>query len=155
MDSSTLKFFAAAGIAVAVLYVMRSERYQAFDESERSRFEGNAAYGVPTPALSPSVKKSTMLAATTQHTLSGGTAPNLLPKPKADDGFGQFAPDPGALAGKNFVDASRWVSLGAMTSRRNISRDIRDTIPIPKTNALSPWNQSTIEQQQIGKGLGC
>ena len=86
-----------------------------------------------------------------------GIAANLLPKPQpgGPGAFGQFAPNPEALAGKNFVDASRWVSLGSMTSRRNINRDIRSDIPIPKTNAISPWNQSSIDQQIVGRSLDC
>ena len=59
------------------------------------------------------------------------------------------------LSGQNFVDASRWVSLGSMSSRRNINRDIRADLPIPKSNGVSPWNQSSIEQQKAGKALDC
>jgi len=44
---------------------------------------------------------------------------DLLPKASADAGFAQFAPDPAALTGQNFVDASRWVSQGTLGTHRN------------------------------------
>jgi len=170
MDSALLKFVIVAALAFAVIYGMRSpERYQPFDESATNRFERNAAY-TPSGAAAPAQKrvwkpkpkvaaKSPLLQASTQagRPTNVGIAANLLPKPQpgGPGAFGQFAPNPEALAGKNFVDASRWVSLGSMTSRRNINRDIRSDIPIPKTNAISPWNQSSIDQQIVGRSLDC
>jgi hypothetical protein len=165
MDNATLKFVLAAALAVAILYFMRTERFAPYDESA-GMYEEHAAY---TPAgaaakrvtkvvyRKPVAKKSPLLQASLQQSrpVNTGVAANLLPKRQADDGFGQFAPDPDALTGKNFVDASRWVSLGAMTSRRNINRDLRADIPIPKNNGISPWGQSSIDQQVGGKPLDC
>ena len=169
MDNTTIKFVLILG---AVLLVMRwaskSEKFVAFNETMKSRFEGPARY-VPVGAVqhkraasktkrAPAVSHgSALLRASVPVNQPKGTgaAANLLPKPAADAGFGQFAPNPKELTGQNFVDASRWVSLGAMTSRRNINRDIRSDIPIPKNNGLSPWNQSTIEQQPSNKPLDC
>ena len=160
------KFVVALALALAVLYwSTSSERFSAYNESETNRFERNAAYtpaGAAAPAAKkpmwkPKAKRSPLLKASVQagRPTNVGIDANLLPKPQpgGPGAFGQFAPDPNALAGKNFVDASRWVSLGSMTSRRNINRDIRSDIPIPKTNGLSPWNQSSIDQQVLGRSL--
>jgi hypothetical protein len=165
MSNATLKFAVVTGLALVVLYSMRkAEKFTGYNESETNRFETNAPYAAGPAAKTAAKKikktvvsksKSALLGASTQHTVRGGADPNTLPKPKGDAGFGQFAPDPKTLTGQNFVDASRWVSLGAMTSRRNINRDLRADIPVPKNNALSPWNQSSIEQVQPGKSLDC
>ena len=99
--------------------------------------------------------KGALLKASLGQPTSCSASVNMLPKPKEDDGFGQFAPDPKVIRGKNFIDASRWVTLGTMSTRRNVSRDIRSEIPIAKNNAVSPWNQSSIDQQPEGKSLDC
>ena len=78
---------------------------------------------------------------------------NLLPKASPDAGFAQFAPDPKALTGQNFVDASRWVSLGTVGTHRNANYQLRADIPIPKNNKVSPWNNSVIEQDSYRKPL--
>ena len=171
MDNATLKLLGIFSIAVLVLYMMKkSEAFSPYNESMKSRFERNASVGpknkfpknkfpknkflkhIPTRDGSALITAASAGLGAPKGT---GTAPNLLPKPKADDGFGQFAPDPKELTGQNFVDATRWVSLGAMTSRRNINRDIRGDVPIPKNNGISPFQQSTIEQQQAGKLINC
>lgn len=155
MVNATLKFALIVALALGVVYIMRSaEKFTPYDESMTNRFEHNAPYE---PVIKPAKKSHALLRAAvpTNQPKGTGVDPNLLPKPAADDGFGQFAPDPSQLAGQNFVDASRWVSLGAMSSRRNMTRDLRADIPIPKTNAVSPWNQSSIEQQVPGKALDC
>jgi hypothetical protein len=162
MDNTTLKLIGLFAIAVLILYRMnKSEGFSPYNESIKSRFERNASVGPRKPRVyrKPLVVKETPLIAAAASGLGApkgtGAAPNLMPKPKADDGFGQFAPDPKELTGQNFVDATRWVSLGAMTSRRNINRDIRGDVPIPKNNGISPFQQSTIEQQQAGKLINC
>lgn len=153
MDNATLKFGLVAGLALAVIYFMtrRNERFEPLNETDTSRYEHNARYTPSGP------KKSSLVRACVGKTRPTGTGAsvNLLPKPAADKGFAQFAPDPDALTGQNFVDASRWVSLGAMTTKRNISRDLRADIPIPKNNGISPWSQSSIEQQRPNKPLDC
>lgn len=161
MDSTTLKLLGIFAIAVLVLYMMKkSEAFSPYNESQKSRFEKNASVGAPRILKKPiATRDGSALIAAASAGLGApkgtGTSVNTLPKPKADDGFGQFAPDPKELTGQNFVDATRWVSLGAMTSRRNINRDIRGDVPIPKNNGISPFQQSTIEQQQAGKLINC
>ena len=172
MDNGNLKFVLVAGLAFYLLTTMSrgSELFKPYESS--SAYEQNASYS-ETKAVKKAVKKATkkaakkaakgakkgrksaLLKATGAVAQPQGTSANLLPKPAADAGFGQFAPDPAMLSGQNFVDASRWVSLGSMSSRRNINRDIRAEVPIPKSNGLSPWNQSSIEQQKSGKALDC
>ena len=168
MDNGNLKFVLVAGLAFYLLTSMSrgSELFKPYESS--SAYEQNASYS-ETKAVKKAVKKATkkaakgakkgrtsaLLKATGAVAQPQGTSANLLPKPAADAGFGQFAPDPAMLSGQNFVDASRWVSLGSMSSRRNINRDIRAEVPIPKSNGLSPWNQSSIEQQKSGKALDC
>lgn len=152
MDNSALKFAVIAGIAYLVYRSMRTERYE-----DSEQIQDGAAYETvvePTRVVRPAIKRSPLL--TAEPPLQVGQSVNLLPKPSPDTDFSQFAPNPKDLAGQNFVDASRWVSLGSMSSRRNINRDLRADIPIPKNNAVSPWNQSTIEQQQpTTKPLDC
>ena len=169
MDNANLKFVLIAGLAFFVLTSMSrgSELFKPYNESFPSRHIRNAPYSAAKKAkkakkaakkrakkAKKAGRKSKLLMATTRARPQGPSA-NLLPKPAADAGFGQFAPDPAMLSGQNFVDASRWVSLGSMSSRRNINRDIRADIPIPKSNGVSPWNQSSIEQQKAGKALDC
>ena len=150
MENTTFKILGLAAVAAAILYITRkSELFTGYDESEPSRFERNA------PAADAPAAGSKLVAAAAAANGPKATSANMLPKPDADDGFGQFAPNPKELTGQNFVDATRWVSLGAMMSRRNVNRDIRGDVPIPKTNAISPWNQSSIDQQQAGKLINC
>jgi len=157
MDNATLKYLLAAAFAIGVLYMMRtSEKFQPYDESDTSEFIRNAPSGVQYPKIARKTDGSLLKAVgKAQRPMNTGVSAQLLPKPTADDGFGQFAPNPEALIGKNFVDASRWVSLGAMTTRRNINRDLRAEPAIPKTNGISPWNQSSIEQQAQRNPLDC
>jgi len=163
MDSITLKLLGILAIAVLVLYMMKkSEAFSPYNESQPSRFEKNASVEPVGPKVLKkpiATRNGSALIAAASAGLGApkgtGTSVNTLPKPKADDGFGQFAPDPKELTGQNFVDATRWVSLGAMTSRRNINRDIRGDVPIPKNNGISPFQQSTIEQQPAGKLINC
>ena len=163
MDNATLKLLGIFIIAVFVIYKMKqSEAFSPYNESMPSRFERNASVNPQNKMLKKPIATRPTGSALVSASSAGlgapkgtGTAPNLLPKPKADDGFGQFAPDPKELTGQNFVDATRWVSLGAMTSRRNINRDIRGDVPIPKNNGISPFQQSTIEQQPAGKLINC
>ena len=159
MDSPTLKLVLIAGLVIAALSILtrKSELFAAYDptddiheevvaramKAKKAKKNKNAAF-----------KPNALLKASTRSTV-GGASVNLLPKTSGDAGFAQFAPDPKMVSGQNFVDASRWVSLGAMSSRRNINRDIRTDIPIPKSNGVSPWNNSTIDQAQAGKPLDC
>jgi hypothetical protein len=153
MDTSTLKFAVIFGIAYLVMRKM---------SSSRESFEGAPYELVVNPNSSckkafRKPKKNTLLYSSVPALPCAGKSVNMLPKQPVDNNnFAQFAPNPKDLIGQNFVDASRWVSLGSMSSRRNINRDLRADIPIPKNNALSPWNQSTIEQQQpTTKPLDC
>ena len=150
MDNAALKFAVIAGIAYLIFRNMRAD-------AATEKFEG-APYEVvvdPNVSCKPKQPKKTLLDVPALPACAGKSV-NLLPKPCADADFAQFAPNPKDLAGQNFVDASRWVSLGSMSSRRNINRDLRADIPIPKNNGVSPWNQSTIEQQQpTTKPLDC
>ena len=154
MDSPTLKLVLIAGLVIAALSILsrKSELFAAYDPTSEMHEEVVAK--AVTKKTKNAAFKSNLLKASTRSTV-GGASVNLLPKASADAGFAQFAPDPKMFAGQNFVDASRWVSLGAMSSRRNINRDIRADIPIPKSNGVSPWNNSTIEQSQPGKPLDC
>lgn len=151
MDNATLKFALIAGIALFILYFYTREPYNAYNEDAFDK------YATVDAQPQPKDRKGALLTASTQMNRPSGVgqAPNLLPKPPADAGFGQFAPDPKELTGQNFVDASRWVSLGAMSTKRNISRDLRADIPIPKNNSVSPWQQSTIDMQNTNKPLDC
>ena len=154
MDNATLKFAVIAGIAFLIFRNMRAN-------ATTEKFEGAPYEVVVNPTSSCSKpkqqpKKTALLSTLPAPPACVGKSVNLLPKPCADADFAQFAPNPKDLAGQNFVDASRWVSLGSMSSRRNINRDLRADIPIPKNNGISPWNQSTIEQQQpTSKPLDC
>ncbi len=153
-----MKFLLAAVLAFGVLYIMnkRAEKYNPYDPvyDIRQPYERMTPRKPKKPVKG---KKKALLKAVKKVNcpMNTGISAQLLPKPRADDGFGQFAPNPEALIGKNFVDASRWVSLGAMTSRRNINRDLRSEPTIPKSNAISPWNQSSIEQQMVRNALDC
>lgn len=155
MDSATLKFAITATVAIALLYILgkKPERFQAYE------VEGdNAAYDPPAapPAVAKkNARKGGLLKAAkgANPAVVGSVDPNSLPKPPADDGFGAFAPGVADITGQNFVDASRYVSLGAMTTKRNLNRDLRSEIPIPKNAGVSPWLNSTIEQQPARQPL--
>jgi hypothetical protein len=160
MDSPTLKLVLIAGLVIAALSILtrKSELFAAYDPTDdiheavvaRAAMKGKKAKKNKNAAFKPNA----LLKASTRSTV-GGASVNLLPKTSGDAGFAQFAPDPKMVSGQNFVDASRWVSLGAMSSRRNISRDLRSDVAIAKSNGVSPWNNSTIDQIQAGKPLDC
>lgn len=154
MDNG-LQLLLAAGAVILIILIIRnrsSEPYAPLEEAPVTY----APAGQPAPRIiNPEETKGALLKASLGQPTSCSASANMLPKPPADDGFGQFAPDPRELAGQNFIDASRWVTLGAMSTKRNISRDIRSEIPIPKNNAVSPWNQSSIDQQVEGRPLDC
>lgn len=152
MSNAALKILIAVALAAFVaLRFMRTRQAQVDDYEE------------PEQALPPSMVET---AAAPADIVRGGsrlleavqlaasdapasTSTSLLPKPCADgDASCMFAPDPGALTGQNFVDASRWVSMGTLHSRRNANRQLRADIPIPKNNGVSPWSQSTIENNE-------
>lgn len=146
MDNSTIIVILAA---IVILYLMTRSQTQAEKFTVVDIREGQDEDEDPVPkAIDAALQQSTQLPPTI------GVSSSTLPKPSANTGFfGQFAPDPKELTGQNFVDATRWTSLGAMTSKRNISRDIRAEIPVPKNNGISPWNNSTIDQQVAGVPL--
>jgi len=155
MDNG-LHLLLAAGAVILLILIIRSrsssESYAPLEAAPVTY----APAGKPAPRIiNPEETKGALLKASLGQPTSCSASANMLPKPPADDGFGQFAPDPKELAGQNFIDASRWVTLGAMSTKRNISRDIRSEIPIPKNNAVSPWNQSSIDQQVEGRPLDC
>jgi hypothetical protein len=149
MDNATLKFLVILALAAIVLYLMTrknstTENFTVVDIREGADDDG----APPAPQLVKAIGKAA------QMPKGIGASSNTMPKPPADTGFfGQFAPDPKELAGQNFVDATRWTSLGVMTSKRNINRDLRPEIPIPKNMTISPWLQSSIDQQYAGKAL--
>jgi len=154
MDNGLQLLLAAAAIIIILLILKRrsSESYAPLAEAPVM----HAPAGKPAPRIiDPEQTKGALLKASLGQPTSCSASANMLPKPPADDGFGQFAPNPKELAGQNFIDASRWVTLGAMSTKRNMSRDIRAEIPIPKNNAVSPWNQSSIDQQEEGRPLDC
>lgn len=154
MDNGLQLLLAAAAIIVIIVILRRrsSEPYAPLEGAVVTP----APAGEPAPRIiNPEETKGALLKASLGQPTSCSASANMLPKPSADDGFGQFAPNPQELAGQNFIDASRWVTLGAMSSKRNMSRDIRSEIPIAKNNAVSPWNQSSIDQQEQGRPLDC
>lgn len=155
MDNATLKFAVIIGIAYLVFRGMRTTTTEKFEGAPYELVvDPNSSCQKSKLAQKP--KKTPLMDTLPSPPACAGQSVNLLPKPCADANFAQFAPNPKDLAGQNFVDASRWVSLGSMSSRRNINRDLRADIPIPKNNGVSPWNQSTIEQQQLTtKPLDC
>jgi len=140
-------------IAVGLLiWWVRKEKYAPLEEFP----ENPATIDGPSEAIIVEDEhKGALLKASTSQPTSCSASVNMLKKPSADDGFGQFAPDPSKLRGKNFVDASRWVTIGAMSTRRNVNRDLRADIPIPKNNGISPWHQSSMDQQPEGRPLDC
>lgn len=153
MDSATLKFALAAALAFALLYNLgkKPERFQAYEsDSDAAEITPEEA---PKVAKSKSKRGGNLLKASkgADPRMVPSVDPDALPKPPVDDGFAAFAP--GDLTSQNFVDASRWVSLGAMTTKRNLNRDLRAEIPIPKNSGISPWLNSTIDQQPVRKAL--
>jgi hypothetical protein len=78
---------------------------------------------------------------------------NALPKPAPQPAWSEFAPDPAVLTGQNFVDSSRWVGMSTMSNRRNANRQLRADPPIAKDNSISPWMQSSIEQDMYRRPL--
>ena len=148
MDSATLKFLVILAMAAVILYLMTrkntTEKYTVVDIRQTDDDDEEPVQQAVVEALGKSATPPKGV----------GASSNTFPKPPADTGFfGQFAPDPKELAGQNFVDATRWTSLGTLTSKRNINRDIRPEIPIPKNMSISPWQQSSIDQQYAGKAL--
>ena len=146
LDNGTLKLLLAAALAFVVLRVMMGTP-ESF-EPDYDHASDYAAVVPPREGLeeAPPSGGALMAAQTRPVAACTGIDSNTLPKPASDAGFGQFAPQPGALNGQNFVDASRWVGMGNLTSRRNANRQLRPDIPVPKNNSISPWMQSTIEQ---------
>jgi hypothetical protein len=169
LDNASLKFLLAAALAFFVLFAMSRKRTDSFAPFAWYGKEGGESgwpegWGAPiTPRLPQAAKRENYNAGLVQDpvlTAAGATAmapqatsADLLPKTSPDAGFGQFAPDPAALTGQNFVDASRWVSVGTLGTHRNANYQLRADIPIPKNNAVSPWQQSTIEQDTYRKPL--
>lgn len=153
MDSATLKFLVILAVAAVALYL--TTRSQASAKAMEKYTVADIREGVDDDEdTEPVVQQAINKALSSQTAATLGVASSMMPKAPVDTGFfGQFAPDPKELTGQNFVDATRWTSLGAMTSRRNINRDIRADVPIPKNMSVSPWNQSTIDQQQAGVPL--
>jgi hypothetical protein len=147
MDNATLKFLVVLAAAAIVLYLMTRSDTKAEKFVVDIRDTGDEEEDPVPSAIDKALAQSTQLPPAL------GVASSMLPKPSDPGFFGQFAPDPKELTGQNFVDATRWTSLGAMTSRRNINRDIRAEIPVPKNNSVSPWNNSTIDQQVAGVPL--
>ena len=146
-----LKVIALVALAIFLIWSYRREHYAPLEDKPEQPSNVDA----PTDAILSEERKGALLKASTSQPTSCSASVNLLAKPKADDGFGQFAPDPSKLRGKNFIDSSRWVTIGAMSTRRNLNRDLRADIPIPKNNGLSPWHQSSIDQQPEGRPLDC
>ncbi len=82
-------------------------------------------------------------------------ATSLLPKPAVP---GQQSWDIGApnniLANQNFLSASQQIGVDTtLSSRKNQSRDIRDTIPNP-ISVVSPWNNTVIMPDLERRPLG-
>jgi hypothetical protein len=157
MDTNLLIIIAIAVIVFLLIRNKNQEPYAPLADEPIMPAKAETKKPITILKKDPSTKrrKGALLKASLGQPTSCSASVNMLPKPKADDGFGQFAPDPKELRGKNFIDASRWVTLGAMSTRRNINRDIRSEIPIAKNNGISPWNQSSIDQQQEGRSLDC
>jgi hypothetical protein len=77
---------------------------------------------------------------------------DLLPQPTlhGDSDFSKFAPRP--LNG-NFLSAHRFIGADTTgSSMRNSSYDLRRIIPVKK-QAVSPWNNSTIEPDKYRRPL--
>lgn len=156
MDNGLQLILAAAAVIVIVMLLRRnsatSEEYAPLEGTPMTQATSDAPIQT---IIDPEETKGALLKASLGQPTSCSASANMLPKPSADDGFSQFAPNPEELSGQNFIDASRWVTLGAMSTKRNMSRDLRSEIPIPKNNAISPWNQSSIDQQDEGRPLDC
>lgn len=151
-------FLIVVAIAVIIFLIIRNKKQEPYAPlSEDPIMPAKADTNEPITILKKgnTRRKGALLKASLGQPTSCSASVNMLSKPKSDDGFGQFAPDAKELRGKNFIDASRWVTLGAMSTRRNINRDIRSEIPIAKNNGISPWNQSSIDQQPEGRSLDC
>jgi hypothetical protein len=84
------------------------------------------------------------------------TSVNMLPKPagpmlETANDWAEFSPD--AITGQNFLQAPRFIAVDTIgSSKKNVSYDIRQDIVVPK-NQLSPWNNSTIDQDLTRKVL--
>lgn len=183
LDTASLKILLAAALAVFVLFVMSrrggKDGFAPFAWYGRDSADiparwdddgnptvanrparGDTSWGRPTMTKdgfepAPAVGSGAALMAAQQAVPMAPLAAStdLLPKASADAGFAQFAPDPAALTGQNFVDASRWVSQGTLGTHRNANYQLRADVPIPKNNQVSPWMQSTIEQDTYRKPL--
>lgn len=160
LDAASLKIVVMAALALLVLWVMTRKRRDGFAPFAWYGYEGGEAPGQWGREIKPKrenyapQEKSAVLKASADLPMAPlAVSSDLLPKAPVDSGFAQFAPDPSALTGQNFVDASRWVSMGTVGTHRNANYQLRADIPIPKNNAVSPWMQSTIEQDTYRKPL--
>ena len=161
LDSVSLKFLVLAGIAAFVLFAMSRRRARdGFAPFAWYGYDGGAAPDAWAKEIKPKrenyapQERSALLDAARADAMAPlAASSDLLPKASADAGFAQFAPDPAALTGQNFVDASRWVSMGTVGTHRNANYQLRADIPIPKNNKISPWMQSTIDQDTYRKPL--
>lgn len=161
LDNATLKLLLAAVLAIFLLFKMsRGWTRDGFAPFAWYGYEGGEAPGEWGTELAAKggPKNNTKQSAMQRAAKGTAMAPlaasaDLLPKRAADEGFAQFAPDPAALTGQNFVDASGWVSMGTLGVHRNANYQLRADIPIPKNNKISPWLNSTIEQDTYRKPL--
>lgn len=84
---------------------------------------------------------------------------DLLPKPFAggDNDFGEFAPNPSALANQSFLTPAKFIGMDTTSGKkRNMSYDIRPDPAIPQCpGAWGSVYNSTIEADPYKKNLWC
>lgn len=79
---------------------------------------------------------------------------DLMPNPDATLDNGVF--NEVKINSDQLVNIDRYIGANVSsltTSRKNINRDIRGNVPIPKDYKVTPWNNSSVDPQPIGHQL--
>lgn len=116
---------------------------------------GPSMYGSEFQAVNLGSERAQSISACAQNAPTF-VATSLLPKPAIP---GQQAWDVNApnniLANQNFLSATQQIGVDTtLSSRRNQSYDIRNTIPNP-INVISPWNNTSIMPDLEKRPLDC
>lgn len=155
IDNTILKL-AFLAVALTVLYklfvagapVVDTEDVE--EEDDAATDEAEVETYTPMEAVSVDEPAGTMSDATM---IARGVSSDLIPQITANAGF-EYGPDPNVLAGKNFLDGSRWTGINTVAgSLRNANRQLRADPIIPKNMGVSPWNVSTIEEDLARRPL--
>lgn len=138
VDSNLLKL-SVLGIAAVVVLKMAAPTYDTYDTYDnQDTYDTYETYDTAQPS-------------TTQGPTVGLASDLVASPPMA---FDQFVPDPDVLTGKNFLDGRRWTSVNTIGgSLRNANRQLRSDPPVPRISGVTPWMQSTIDEDLLRRPL--